>query len=251
MRVTAYDISVPLDALVRDVRAATRGWDWRRGAYGHALSLPFAHDLHPYARYRYPNMPCTGRLDACPALRAIFESFPCEKMSFRLLRRPAHSAYGWHTDEWKGRGVVRFQIPIIADASAFLVTTDLRRVEDLRGDRRPLQPQRYDECARENRGHVMRHELTPGRLYYFDTTYVHTLVNGGGRERITLSFDLIANDWLRAAYPAIVDEIGGDAATLPARPGRVRLAADWLVAQAFPLRTWAAWRRQRAPGGPS
>lgn len=251
MRVSVYDVSVPLDALVRDVRSATRDWDWRRGAYGHALSLPVAHDLHPYARYRYPNVPCTGRLDACPALRAVFDSFPCDKMSFRLLRRPPHSAYGWHTDAWKGRGVVRFQIPIIADASAFLVTTDYRRVDDLRGDRRPLHPERYDECARQNPGRVMRHALTPGRLYYFDTTFVHTLVNGSATDRLTLSFDLVANDWLRSTYPDILGEVGGDAANVPEQPGRFRLATSWLVAQAYPARTWAAVRRHRAPGGPS
>ena len=32
---------------------------------------------------------------------------------------------------------------------------------------------------------------------YFDTDRIHTLLNGGDKDRITLSIDLIRNDWLR------------------------------------------------------
>jgi hypothetical protein len=249
--VFTYDVGVPLEALVRDAREATREWDWRRGAYGHALSLPRAEELHPSARYRYPNTPCTGRLDACPALRTVFDSFHCDKVSFRLLRRAAHSAYGWHTDEWKGPNVVRFQIPIVSDATSFLVTTDYRVVEEIRGDRSTLTPGHFNDFARANAGHVARHELTPGRLHYFDTTFVHTLVNGGAAERLTLSFDLVANDWLRARFPDIAGEIGDAARPGPLRPGHVRLAADWVRARFHPLRTRFIERSDRSGRGPS
>lgn len=251
MQVYAFDVGVPLEALVRDAHAATRDWDWRRGAYGHALSLPLARDLHPSARYRYPNTPSTGRLDRCPALRAVFDSFQCEKVSFRLLRRPPHSAYGWHTDEWKGAGVVRFQIPIVSDAQSFLVTTDYRHVEEIRGDRHPLRPEAFDDFARANAGHVAKHALQPGRLHYFDTTFVHTLVNGGDGERLTLSFDLVANAWLRARFPAIAGELGGDMLAAPQDPGRWQLAGAWLLAQFHPLRTRLGHRPARARRGPS
>src|SRR6185436_20015242 len=129
------DPGIALDDLVRDTRLAVAGWDWSRGAYGHALSLPAYHELHPYGRYTYQNFPCTGLLARCPALRALFESLRCDKVSFRLLRRQPASAYAWHTDQWKGPGVVRFQIPILADATAFLVTTDYAHEREVVGPR--------------------------------------------------------------------------------------------------------------------
>jgi hypothetical protein len=52
MEVHCYDLDVDLDALVRDARRAVEGWDWNRGAYGHALSLPASRQLHPRGRYR-------------------------------------------------------------------------------------------------------------------------------------------------------------------------------------------------------
>jgi hypothetical protein len=237
MDVHRYPINVPIDALVADTRAIVERWDWRRGAFGHALSLPAASDLHPYARYRYHNFPCTGLLATAPALRALFESFQCEKVSFRLLRRPARSAYGWHTDEWKGTGVVRFQVPLISAAAAFLVTTDYARVEEILGDRGPLSAESFLAFAAANAGHFRKNQLAVGVLHYFDTTHVHTLVNGGPSERITVSFDLVANDWLRARYPAIAEELGQSAGRTLRRPGRLQLAAGWGGSRLFPLRT--------------
>ncbi len=38
--------------------------------------------------------------------------------------------------------------------------------------------------------------LRPGHVYYFDTDNIHTLINAGDNERVTLSLDLIMNDWL-------------------------------------------------------
>ena len=36
----------------------------------------------------------------------------------------------------------------------------------------------------------------PGFVNFFDTDQVHTLINGAEDERITLSFDLVVNEWL-------------------------------------------------------
>ena len=244
MIVHSYRQSVRLDALVRETREIVRGWDWASGAFGHALSLPRYGDLHPWRRYSYENFPCTGVLARCHALREVFDSFDCEKVSFRLLRRPPGSAYAWHTDAWKGPGVVRFQIPILSDAEAFLIITDYDRIDQLRGG----QPRHLDEAsfaafAGANEGHFVRHYLSPGLLHYFDTTRVHTLVNAGRAERITLTFDLVANEWLRARYPAIATEIGaGPAAPLP-RPGALRRGLLFARSRLFPLRNrMRGWR---------
>jgi hypothetical protein len=237
VNVFRYDPGVPLAALVEETRRVSAGWDWRRGAFGHALSLPRAEQLHPYRRYGYENHPCAGVLDACPALRAVFDSLRTEKVSFRLLRRAPRSAYAWHTDRWKGPGVVRFQIPVVSDDAAFLVTTDYRSVADVRGEERPLREESFAAFAAANAGHFARHRLEPGVLHYFDTSRVHTLVNAGDEERLTLSFDLVANDWLRARFPEIEAEIGpGPVAALP-RPGPARGLLGRAATALHPLRT--------------
>jgi len=241
-----YDVHVPLDGLREDARRAVERWDWNRGAFGHALSLPSSRDLHPYARHRYHNYPCTGILDRCPHLRAVFDALLCEKVSFRLLRREPASAYAWHTDRWKGPGVVRFQIPIVSDSEAFLVTTDYDHEDRVRGVGRVLTADTYETFAAANAGHFARHYLEPGLLHYFDTTRVHTLVNPGPGERLTLSFDLVANAWLRERFPAVAEELGqGPPAVLP-RPGLLAQGSAWALAQLHPARTRARqWMRQR------
>ena len=39
--------------------------------------------------------------------------------------------------------------------------------------------------------------LEAGYIYHFDVKKVHTLVNPGDTERITLLIDLVNNDWVR------------------------------------------------------
>src|SRR5262249_54501037 len=147
-------------------------------------------------------------LDRCPGFRRLFDSLACEKISFRLLRRGPSSSYGWHTDLREGSGVARFQIPIVSNGSAFLITTDYDDVSELRGSSSRLDEGSLEAFARANAGHFRKHHLEPGSLYYFRTSKVHTLVNPGPGERITLSFDLLANDWLLARFPEVRAEVG-------------------------------------------
>lgn len=241
-----YDLGIPLDELVGDTRRAIAGWDWRRGAYGHALSLPAYRELHPHRRYGYQNFPCTGLLARAPALRALFDGLRCEKVSFRLLRRAPASSYAWHTDRWKGPGVVRFQIPILSEPAAFLVTTDYTHEEQLIGPRR-LTVDAFDDFAARNAGHFQTHHLEPGVVHYFDTTRVHTLVNPGPAERVTLSFDLVANDWVRERFPQVREEIGDDPIAPLARPGSLRRGLGFLRSRLYPLRNRAQrWRGRDA-----
>jgi hypothetical protein len=242
MRLHAYDLGLPLDGLVDEARRASADWDWDRGAYGHALSLPDYRDLHPWGRYSYENFPCTARLDRFPLLRGLFDSFQCEKVSFRLLRRGPRTAYAWHADRAKGPGVVRVQVPIVSGPEAFLVTTDYVHAKLVRGSGPPLDEDGFARFAADNAGHFMRHALPPGRLYYFDTTRVHTLVNPGAGERLTLAIDLALNAWLRARFPETAEEAGGCAAG-PPRPGALSVAVAYACSRAFPLRNWARSRR--------
>ncbi len=247
MNVHRYDIGAPLAALQDETRRVVAGWDWKRGAFGHALSLASYEELHPYRRYSYQNFPCAGVLGRHPALRAVFDGLRAEKVSFRLLRREPGSAYAWHTDRWKGPGVVRFQIPIVSDDAAFLVATDYASVEELRGAAAGLDDATFESFAAANAGRVARHRLTPGLLHYFDTSRVHTLVNGGAGERITLSFDLVANDWVRERFPEVRAEVpDGVVASLP-RPGAAGLAFARASAWLHPLRTRLHHRLHGAP----
>lgn len=246
MIVHEYDPAIPLDDLVADMRRAVAGWSWKRGAYGHALSLPAYRELHPHARYAYDNFPCSGLLARCPAFRALFHGLRSDKVSFCLLRRPPASSYAWHADRWKGPGVVRFQIPLLSDPEAFLVTTDYTHEDQIVGPAR-VTAEYFPTFAAANAGHVRQHHLALGRLHYFDTTRVHTLVNPGPNARVTLSFDLVANDWVRARFPAIRAEIGdGPVAPLP-RPGRLANGGAWLTARLHPLRSAVRRWRGRVP----
>ncbi len=239
MELHRYELDVPLDGLLRDTRRAVEGWDWSRGAYGHSLSLPAYRQLHPFGRYGYGNFPCAAVLDSCPAFRQVFECLRCEKVSFRLLRREPDSSYAWHTDGWKGPGVVRFQVPIVSGEEAFLVTTDYERVDQVRGPRsRRLSEEGFQGFARANEGHFRKHKLDLGRLHYFDTTRVHTLVNPGPGERLTLSFDLVANDWLLARFPEVRAEIGDHPRQLP-RPGAIRNGLSVARSRFYPFRNRA------------
>jgi hypothetical protein len=243
MEVHRYDLDVDFNALVRETLRAVKGWDWSRGAYGHALSLPADRQLHPHGRYRYENYPCLGILGHCPAFQAVFDALECEKASFRLLRRAPRSAYSWHTDRRKGQGVVRFQIPLVSDDSAFLVTTNYWDVDEIGGARSvPLDEESFAQFARENAGHYRRHRLEPGRLHYFDTSRVHTLVNAGSGERITLSFDLVVNDWVLARFPDIRAEVGDEPVSPPPRPGPLRRGLSPGLTRLYSIRNLA--RRQ-------
>lgn len=243
MEVHRYDLEVEFHALVRETRRAVEGWDWSRGAHGHALSLPSRRQLHPQGRYRYENHPCLGVLGQYPAFQQVFDALECEKTSFRLLRRAPGSAYSWHTDRRKGQGVVRFQIPLLSSDSAFLVTTDYSQRDEIRGSRFvPLDEESFDRFAHANAGHFRRHRLEPGRLHYFDTSRVHTLVNAGADERITLAFDLVVNDWVLARFPEIRAEVGDAPVTPPPRPGPLRRGLSAALTSLYPARNLA--RRQ-------
>ncbi len=248
MMLYRFDAGVPLEGLRADAWRAMAGWDWSRGAFGHVLSLASAGDLHPSARYRYHNYPCTGLLSQLPHMRAMFDSLDCEKVSFRLLRREPASAYAWHTDRWKGPGVVRFQVPIISGPDAFLVTTTYTSEDQVRGAGRVLTAGTFDAFAAANAGHFARHHLEPGVLYYFNTTLVHTLVNPGDSQRVTLSFDLVANDWLRQRFAVVAGELGDDATVRPPVPGPAGRALDWSLSRLHPVRTGLRRWRQRRDG---
>jgi hypothetical protein len=206
-----------LDRLARDYRAAVRGWSWEDGVFGHALSLPAPGDLAEIGRSHYNNLPFSNRLRECVYFREIFDSFECDIVSFRLLRRAPNSLYGLHNDRDKGPAVVRFQIPIISEADAFMVVTDFRDMRDLPDTESSrglsgaasisASKQRImsllDDFVDDSDGRANLFQLDPGSLYFFNTDNVHTLANLGSTERIVLAVDCMANPWLRARYPHI------------------------------------------------
>jgi hypothetical protein len=246
LEVHCYDLGLSLERLGDDARTAMRGWDWGRGAFGQALSLPEAEGIHPYRRHSFHNHPYAGALARCGYFREIFDELKCEKVSFRLLRLAPGSAYGWHHDRWKGPGVVRFQIPILTSPDDRLVVTDYERVEQIRPRGSvDVRGAGFAAFARLNDGHYRVHHLAAGKLHYFDSSRVHTLVNANGHARVTLSFDLHANDWLRARFPEIRAEAGEHSHELP-RPERWRLALARGAAGLYPLRNRAhLWLRSR------
>ena len=239
-----YDESFSLDRLVADQRTATAAWDWSKSRFGHSLSLPQRSQLHPAARYQLFNHPCSGLLEQCPYFREIFDGFECEKFSFRLLIRKAGSSYGWHCDPPKGSGVARFQIPIVSESATSLVLTDYTDLTQFQGDAAvKLTQANFDEFVKANEGHFRTHRLEVGQLHYFNTSNVHTLLNAGTEDRVTLVFDLVANDWVLTRYPEVREEVGDSSSV--ATPTRMQQFIALAKSQSFSARTVATrWAHQ-------
>jgi hypothetical protein len=199
------DFPYHLQGMTNEARIARSVLDFDRGPYGNCISLPRPDQVSEEFREHRNNIPFSGALDQCPYLQSIFHSFQAPKASFRLLRRGPKAAYSFHDDVDKGPQVVRFQIPFVTSEQAFLLiandSLDIGRFDtngsgfvgdgngDIWFDMRSLQ-----QAAA---GAVELFYLDAGYLHFFDTNQIHTLINAACEERITLSIDLIINDWLR------------------------------------------------------
>jgi hypothetical protein len=220
-----YDVAL----LSREIEIARNILEFDQGPYGNAISLPSADQLGESYRTHHNNLPFSGALAACPYFESIFDSFQTEKAAFRLLRRGPHSAYAFHDDKDRGRDIVRFQIPINTSNDAFLLLArnglDIERFDidssgfagDQNGDVWFNMEQLYKVCSDV----VDLFYLEPGYVNFFDTDQVHTLINGGGDERVTLSFDLVMNEWLERWMEA---NLTYAIATSPIEPSR---SAKW------------------------
>jgi hypothetical protein len=224
--------SFDVDRLRRDLAIATKGWNWERGCFGHSLPLT-TRELSAFGATHYnnlvksvagePALEAHDKLDECRYFREIFDSFHCEKSSFRILRRPAHSSYTLHRDNDMGQETYRFQIPIESNPDIrLLVSTtdksddfliagaDYRKVEywDAEGIGFDEVKSWFEEFVRLNEDKVKVYQTEPGKLYYFSTpSNYHNLWNFGLRDRFTLAIDLVGNEWLYKNYPVILDPV--------------------------------------------
>jgi hypothetical protein len=190
-------------ALEADVAAACRVLDFGEGAYGHSLSLPAEADIHPGHRSHRNNIPYANALGSCPLFAEIFHTFRTAKASFRLLRRSAGSAYSLHDDRDMGDDIVRMQLPVVTNPnSLFLLQKDgvelepiARRIAEITHDGESLAFD-YPRLTETFGEWFDLFLLEPGYFNLINTAKVHTLLNAGRADRITLAIDLIRNDWL-------------------------------------------------------
>jgi hypothetical protein len=220
--------SFDLNRLRQDLATATKNWDWQRGCFGHSLPLT-THRLSEFGAAHYNNLvksidseqkiEAPDRLDDCPYFREIFDSFRCDKSSFRILRRPAHSSYTFHRDKDIGKETFRVQIPIESNPDALLLAStsdeggdfivpdvDYRKVEDWDAEGIGCDKMKFwfEEFVRINDDKVRVYQTRPGKLYYFNTPLnYHNIWNFGREDRYTLAIDLVANNWLYEQYPEI------------------------------------------------
>ncbi|MCA9136632.1 MAG: hypothetical protein KDB00_07730 [Planctomycetales bacterium] len=220
--------SFDIEKLRRDLTIATNGWDWDRGCFGHSLPLTSSR-LTEFGAAHYNNLVHSAdgeqkvmapdKLDECEYFREIFDSFQCEKSSYRILRRPAHTSYSLHRDIDLGENTFRVQIPIESNADVrLLVSTtnnredfalpsdDYRKVEDWDAEGISVDKMHswFEEFVRLNQERVRVYATPPGKLYNFCTpANYHNLMNFGDEDRYTLAVDLVANDWFYQRYPEI------------------------------------------------
>lgn len=218
--------SYDLNKLRQDLATATKGWDWKRGCFGHCLPLT-THRLSEFGVKHYNNLvdsvdenqkqQASDMLDECPYFHEIFNSFQCEKSSFRILRRPAHSSYTLHKDTDIGDETYRLQIPIESNPDVRLLVSTANISEDFilpRADYRKIEywdtdgigcdavKAWFEEFVQLNDDKVRIYQTPPGKLYYFSTPRnYHNLMNFGKKDRFTLAIDLVANKWLYENYP--------------------------------------------------
>lgn len=195
-----YDVA----ALSDDVAAARRILDFGAGTFEHSISLPVEGDIDPGYRANRNNNPYAGALGACPLFAEIFKSFRTEKASFRLLRRKAGTAYSLHDDRDMGDDIVRMQMPVVTNRNALLLVQKdgvelepiARRVNEFtHDDGKPIMFD-YPRLAQDFGEWFDAFMLEPGFFHLIDSKRVHTLINAGKADRITLCIDLLRNDWL-------------------------------------------------------
>lgn len=195
-----YDV----DALAADVETARRILDFGVGAYEHSISLPVESDIYAEHRAHRNNTPYAGALGACPLFAEIFNSFQADKACYRLLRRKAGTAYSLHDDNDVDDTLVRMQMPVVTNASALLLVQKngaelepiARRINELiHDDGKPILFD-YARLAHEFGEWFDAFLLEPGYFHLIDQTRVHTLINAGDAERVTLCIDMLRNDWL-------------------------------------------------------
>ena len=225
-RVSRSDVTFDLGRLVSEVEIIREIESFGRGTFEHSISLPSESDVDEEFRTHRNNLPFSDVLSHCPYIKEIFEYFHAPKAAFRLLRRLPGSAYSLHDDKDLGTQVCRMQIPIITNELAFLTipTDSFDReafncfasdyIERAKGD----VWFELSELTQRFGRNFEHFRLEPGYLYFFDTSRLHTLINAGPRERITLALDLVVNSWLtnwmavhmqQRVEPVATDELEG------------------------------------------
>jgi len=210
MRGKIYD----LEKLQIDRKFVEERFKYEDGGHGHKISLPSIYDISESHKELYQNLPFRGVLGYTPYFKEIFDSFETEIAGYVLQERKPYSSYGLHDDRDLGEDVKRFQIPIITNDDVWLCNTDYKVIpEDIRllyekeglNDGSNLWTQEvFDDRDKSEflkfrkrfNEHYQCYRLTPGNMYYFDITTIHTLFNGGSTRKVSLLIDAKVNDWL-------------------------------------------------------
>ncbi|MCB1095149.1 MAG: hypothetical protein R3F19_25180 [Verrucomicrobiales bacterium] len=170
------------------------------------LSLPAESDIYEPVRAKPINRPYADMLQHCPYFRWLFDFFETEKVSFKLNQRGGKQLYAYHCDgvEDQFSDWVRFQIPIVTNDEVRLISTDMdnkdfdyKRFQFKGSAWNDDNARKLEECLEANSGRMRSNKLEAGYIYHFDVKKVHTLVNPGDTERITLLIDVVNNDWVQ------------------------------------------------------
>lgn len=186
-----------------DVVATRRVVDFGTGACGHSLSLLTEGDIGSGHRSHINTIPYADVLESCPLFAEIFRAFQAPKASFRLLRREAGTAYSLHYNREMGDDTVRMQLPVVTNRnSLFLLHKDgvelepiAHRIAEITNDGEPFVFD-YPRLIEAFGEWFKQFSLEPGYFNLINKNKVHSLVNAGEADRITLTIDLLRNDWL-------------------------------------------------------
>ncbi|TDE28231.1 aspartyl/asparaginyl beta-hydroxylase domain-containing protein [Flavobacterium ranwuense] len=109
----------------------------------------------------------TDALDFCDYFKEILDGFLFEKIAVRLLNLGSGAEVKPHRDHCLGYedGVFRLHIPIITNPEVEFILDDQRLT------------------------------MNPGECWYFNANFLHSVKNGGDKDRIHLVIDGVRNEW--------------------------------------------------------
>jgi len=193
LKIYRAPLPISVKALKAEVSKVSKIFPFELGPFASSIPLAGKNCIASSHREHYNNFPAANIIGnnnfEFPALNRIFNIFDAPKTAFRLIRRPPQATYELHVDTDRGKGVWRFQVPIVSGPKAVICLSDKKSIKEVRSEEDAYTPEKFRERFKNHRIST----LEEGWLYGFNVDHIHTLHNGDLNARITLIIDVLMN----------------------------------------------------------
>jgi hypothetical protein len=203
LKIFRAPIPISLDTLKAEVKEVSQIFPYELGPFSSSIPLVGKDLLAPSHQRHYNNLPSANIIGSkysnkFPGLNCIFNLLDAPKTAFRLIKRPPLTSYELHEDTDRGKGVWRFQVPIISGPKAVICLSDQKGIREIRSQDNIYTPEKFSKRFKNHRIAA----LEEGWLYSFDVDHIHTLHNGELTDRVTLIIDILMTpnnkEWWRS-----------------------------------------------------